>query len=256
MRIDVSRVPFDEIVPLRELHRDEMGCQIVHDSLPRRGLSHCYLFRIDGGVVGYGTVFGIGDDPKETVDELFVRTEHRGRVGDLFQALVAESGARRIQAQTNDPLMTLVLFDHGEGIERERILFHDGFASTLEAPGAVLRRATEEDAGRPFDGQPLKDFRDWLLELDGEIVATGGILFHYNPPYGDLYMAVADPYRRRGYGSFLIQELKRECYAMGKVPAARCNAENVASRATLQKAGMLPCGSILTGVIRTGVRGD
>lgn len=47
----------------------------------------------------------------------------------------------------------------------------------------------------------------------------------------------------------MIQELKRVCYEMGKVPAARCGAENVVSRATLQKAGMLPCANIITGVI-------
>jgi GNAT superfamily N-acetyltransferase len=75
------------------------------------------------------------------------------------------------------------------------------------------------------------------------------LLFHYNVPYGDIFMGVAEPLRRRGYGSYLIQELKRTAYEMGKVPAARCNATNVASRASLQKAGMLPCARVLTGVI-------
>ena len=67
---------------------------------------------------------------------------------------------------------------------------------------------------------------DCLLEVDGAIVATGGILTHYNPPYGDIYMEVDEPIRRRGYGSYLVQEVKRACYEMGKVPAARCNASN------------------------------
>ena len=37
---------------------------------------------------------------------------------------------------------------------------------------------------------------------------------------------------------------------MGKAPAARCNVTNAASRATLQKAGMLPCARVLTGVLK------
>jgi hypothetical protein len=49
----------------------------------------------------------------------------------------------------------------------------------------------------------------------------------------------------------LIQELKRACYEMGKVPAARCNVANAASRATLQKAGLLPCARLLSGVLAT-----
>jgi GNAT superfamily N-acetyltransferase len=60
-------------------------------------------------------------------------------------------------------------------------------------------------------------------------------------------MEVDEPYRRRGFGSYLVQELKRIAYEGGHVPAARCNAANVASRRTLEKAGMLPCGRILTG---------
>jgi predicted GNAT family acetyltransferase len=62
-------------------------------------------------------------------------------------------------------------------------------------------------------------------------------------------MEVAEPYRRRGLGSFLVQELKRICYESGSVPCARCNPDNVASRKTLQVAGFVPCAHILTGVL-------
>jgi GNAT superfamily N-acetyltransferase len=60
-------------------------------------------------------------------------------------------------------------------------------------------------------------------------------------------MEVSEPYRRRGIGSYLVQELKRICYEMGKTPAARCNVSNVASRKTMEKAGLLPYGRILLG---------
>jgi hypothetical protein len=62
-------------------------------------------------------------------------------------------------------------------------------------------------------------------------------------------MEVDERFRRRGYGSFLIQELKRASYEAGLIPAARCNVENAASRATVQKAGLLPCARLLSGVI-------
>jgi GNAT superfamily N-acetyltransferase len=62
-------------------------------------------------------------------------------------------------------------------------------------------------------------------------------------------MEVSEPYRRRGYGSYLVQELKRICYEIGKVPAARCNVANVASRKTMEKAGLLPCARILQGEV-------
>ncbi len=49
----------------------------------------------------------------------------------------------------------------------------------------------------------------------------------------------------------MVQELKRVAYDMGKVPAARCNAANAASRASLQRAGLMPCARVLTGRVAT-----
>jgi GNAT superfamily N-acetyltransferase len=92
---------------------------------------------------------------------------------------------------------------------------------------------------------------DWMVEMDGKIVATGGLMFHYNPPYSDIFMEVAAPARRRGVGAFLVQELKRVSYEMGKTPAARCNADSAASRRTLERAGMAACAWIIGGRIRT-----
>jgi GNAT superfamily N-acetyltransferase len=88
-----------------------------------------------------------------------------------------------------------------------------------------------------------------VLESDGKTAARGGILFHYNRPYGDVYMEVAEPFQRRGLGSYLVQELKRISYELGAVPCARCNPTNVASRRTLAKAGFAPFAHILTGTL-------
>jgi GNAT superfamily N-acetyltransferase len=109
-----------------------------------------------------------------------------------------------------------------------------------------LKKATEDDKERILASK-LDDGAGWLIESDGIVVATGGLLFHYNPPYGDIYMSVHESYRQRGFGSYLVQELKRIAYEMGKRPAARCNVSNTASRKTLQKAGLLPCARLLEG---------
>jgi GNAT superfamily N-acetyltransferase len=88
---------------------------------------------------------------------------------------------------------------------------------------------------------------EWHLELEGNLAGKGGILFHYNRPYGDIYMEISEPQRRRGLGAFLVQELKRACRELGAVPCARCSPANVASRKTLQRAGFVPFAHILIG---------
>lgn len=249
MPIDVSLVASEETLRLRDLHRHEMKCQIVLDSWHGRGWTDSYLFRVDGRVAGYGLVGGIRADPKEIITEFYVLPPQRGSALPLFRRFVEVSRARSIEVQTNDTLLTLMLYDCAENIESSVILFHDAITTSLSVPGVIFRRVVESDREQ-ISGQKLDAGAEWMLEADGIAVATGGLLFHYNVPYGDIFMAVAESRRRRGFGSYLIQELKRTCYESGRIPAARCNASNVASRATLQKAGMLPCARVLTGAIR------
>jgi len=248
MQIDVALVPPDEIRTWRDLYRQEMNCQIVHDSWHQRGWTDAYLLRLNGRAVGYGLVGGVRANPKDVLMEFYVLPVHRAAALPLFRQLAAASHARRVEAQTNDILLTLMLYDCADRIESDTVLFQDAFATSLAVPGVTFRRVAEADKEQIF-AHTTEPVGDWLIEAGREVAATGGILFHYNVPYGDIYMEVAEPFRRRGYGSYLVQELKRTCYEMGRIPAARCNASNAASRATLQKAGMVPCARILSGVI-------
>jgi GNAT superfamily N-acetyltransferase len=244
MKIEVSRVEVNEITPLRELHRQAMNCQIMHDSFPRRGFSDPYLICVDGHVAGYGLV--ANQHWPETVHEFYTVPGYRAAALPMFRQLLVVSQAAKILAQTNDRLLLLMLYDCAAEITSETILFEDGFPTYLTCPTGALRKVTEADKDRLAE-QKLDSDSDWMIESDGVPVATGGVAFHYNPPYGDLYMGVAEAHRRRGYGSYMVQELKRIAYEIGRKPAARCNVSNVASRTTMQKAGMLPCARLLVG---------
>jgi GNAT superfamily N-acetyltransferase len=250
--IEVTQVPLEAILGMREEYRREMNCQIVHDSWHARGFTRSYLLRAHGRTVGYGSVGGAPRDPKDIVKEFFVLPAVRGNALPLFRQLVATSGARMVEAQTNDALLLLMLYDGAVDVSSATILFADGVATALDAPapGAALRRLTEADRADVFPHMH-EPVGEWGLESGGELVATGGLAFHYNPPYGDIYLEVAAAHQRKGLGSYLVQELKRLCYGMGCVPAARCNQANVGSRLTLQRAGMFPCARIVRGRLTT-----
>ena len=173
--------------------------------------------------------------------------EVRSMAATLFRELLIVSQATHVESQTNMPLMLMMLYDHAREITTEAILFQDAFTTRIACPGGVFRRSTYDDAAAMFP--PQEDIGDWVLEFDGAVVANGGFLCHYNPPYGDIFMAVSESRRGRGFGSYLVQELKRVCYEAGRKPSARCNPENVASRRTLQRAGLLPCGRLLAGEV-------
>jgi GNAT superfamily N-acetyltransferase len=253
MTIEVERVELPAIQAMRELYRREMDCQVIHDSIHcRRGWSLEYLLALDGSPVGYGSVAIAGPwKDKPTLYEFFVLPEYRRRVFDLFAELLSASSPVAIETQSNDPLLTVMLHAFARDVVSESILFHDRFTTTLAPPpGALFRRPTAEDK---LDVHPEDFDTHGVVEVEGQIAATGGILFHYNPPYGDIFMDVAEPFRRRGRGAYLVQELKRVARERGNIPAARCNVTNVASRKTLQKAGFVPCGHILTGSLVNGL---
>jgi GNAT superfamily N-acetyltransferase len=244
MDIEVARAEVNDIHPLRDLYRQEMSCQIIHDSFPRRGFSDPYLLRLAGRVAGYGLV--ANQHYPNTVNEFYTVPGCRAMALPMFRHLLEVSQATKIRSQSNDRLMLLMLYDCAADITSDTILFEDSFPTHLHCPTGTFRRVTDADKERLFEHRH-EPSGDWMIECDGVAVATGGALFHYNPPYGDLYMEVHESYRRRGFGSYLLQELKKICYEMGKIPAARCNVGNVASRKTLQKAGLLPCGRVLLG---------
>src|SRR5262249_38284994 len=244
MNIEAGRGEGKEITRLGEVQRQAMGCQIMHDSFPRRGFSDPYLLRVEGRVAGYGLV--AERHWPETVHEFYTLPDYRAAALPLFRQFLEVSRATRVLAQTNDRLLLLMLYDCGANITSETILFEDGFTTHLTCPAGQLRKVTEADKER-LTAQQRDPGSEWMIECDGVPVATGGVTFHYNPPYGDLYMGVHEAHRRRGFGSYLVQELKRIAYEIGKTPAARCNVSNTASRSTLQKAGMLPCCRLLTG---------
>lgn len=244
MNVEVSRVEVDEITPLRELHRQAMNCQIMHDSFPRRGFSDPYLIRVEGRIAGYGLV--ANQHWPETVHEFYTIPAYRAAALPIFRQFLEVSQATQILAQTNDRVLMLMLYDCAANVISDTILFEDAFTTHLTCPTGILRKVTEAVKASLME-QKLDPGSDWMIESEGVPVATGGVTFHYNPPYADIYMGVSEAYRQRGFGSYIVQELKQFAHEIGKIPAARCNVANVASRKTLQKAGMLPCCRLLQG---------
>jgi GNAT superfamily N-acetyltransferase len=230
------------------MYRQEMNCQIRHDAHHGRGFTSIYLVRYQDSIAGYGCVGDSDTRGTEVVSEFYVTPPYRAQALPLFRSLLAHSGATRVSAQTNDRLLALLLYDccRPDSITSDVILFEDSAVTALPAPpGVTVWRVPVEEP--PTSLQHGRE--DAVAELDGETVGTGGFMCHYNPPYGDVYMEVVEAHRGKGIGSYLVQEIKRACYETGRRPSARCNATNVASRRTLQKAGFLPCARLLEGTV-------
>lgn len=252
MSVSVRASELSEIQPLREKYRAEMNCQIIHDSIHERaGWTREFSLHVnDGPVIGYGSVAVAGPwHENPAIYEYFIVPEHRLRTFEAFTSLLGFCGAKIIETQSNARLLPVMLHVFSHNVRTEAILFEDGLQTSFCPRGAGFRAAQAVD-GAVLRQLELDENAGWVATMDGEVAGAGGVLYHYNRPYGDVYMKIAEPFRRLGLGTYLVQELKAACRADDSIPSARCNVDNLPSRRTLQKAGFVPCGVLIAGDLR------
>ncbi len=215
--------------------------QFVCDCWLSRGFADAFLLCSDQHKIGHALVGGAPGEPRTSLIELHLEPEHATLAKPAFAALRAATRIQAILAQSNDPIPMALMRQHAPATEIRSLLFEVRRQlppATIDRPSAGKfrpLRADERPSVFTHHHEPIGDF---AVELDDQIVATGGYLTHYNPPFVDLFMEVHEPFRRRGIGSFLIQQLIRECVSKDFAPAARCRPNNTASRACLERAGM------------------
>lgn len=248
MRFTVTPVADELILPLRNQRRARIPGQIVHDLIHQRpGWTRSHALELDGKPVGFGTIAIAGPwTGRPTVFEFELEPPVQTRTFEAFEEYLAASGARHFEVQTSDTLLTIMLHAYGRNVVSEKIVFADLSKTTLPSQGATIRPLTPLESIQESIRQ-RRGGGEWALEREGRMLGKGGLLFHYSPPFGDLYMDIDEGFRRQGHGAYLVQELKRICRELGAVPTARCNVGNIASRQTLQRAGFAPASHILLG---------
>jgi GNAT superfamily N-acetyltransferase len=247
MVIKIQKTELAAILSLRIQFLAENNCQIRFNAVHERGWSDSYLLLLDGQTVGYGSVKGrdkVSD--RDAIFEFYVLPDFRKYASRLFSALVKTTAVRYVVNQSNVALLQSLLFEFTKSIKADVVLFQADFEAELCAADTIFRPRLTTDPIFKHQAEPEGDF---VLLKNGEIVGTGGFLLHYNAPFADLYMEVVHTHRKQGLGSLLIQELIKACYVAGHTPAARCNIENRASKATLLKGGMREVGYMMTGTI-------
>ena len=106
--LDAKAAALEDILSWRDMYRQEMSCQIVHDSIHARpGWTQEYVLRTGGERVGYGSV-AVGGPwaGQPTLYEFYIVPKHRLQVFDLFRGLLDASGVTRIEVQSNDTVAT------------------------------------------------------------------------------------------------------------------------------------------------------
>ena len=248
MALHAIKTSLKQILPLRNLFLQENNFQIRYNAQHERGWSDSYLITYNEEKIGYGSVAGKEHIPdRDSIFEFYIIPSFRKFASPAFLELIHASQASFITCQSNDLLLSSMMFEFAQNINADTVLLQEDFTSSLSIENVMFRKRSDNDIIFEHRAEPVGDY---VLELNNEVVATGGFLLHYNMPFADLYMEVREDCRRKGFGSFLIQEIKKQCYLAGRVPAARTGLNNIASRKTLIKAGFKIAGFMLLGSIK------
>ena len=249
MKLNLIKCKLDEILPLRNLFLQENNFQIRYNARHERGWSDSYLITLNNNNIGYGSIAGNENiEDRDSIFEFYMIPSYRNLAQSAFSELIHTSNAPFITCQSNDLLLSSLLFQFGQNINADTVLLEEHFESCLYIYNAIFRKRDDKDIVFVHKVEPVGNY---VVEFNGEIVATGGFLTHYNMPFADLYMEVREDHRRKGFGSFLIQEIKKQCYLSGRVPAARTGLDNIASKTTLIKAGFRVAGFMLLGTVKS-----
>ncbi|HEX2629611.1 MAG TPA: GNAT family N-acetyltransferase [Chitinophagaceae bacterium] len=243
MNFTVTKTTLDDIRDMRASFLQELNAQFVCDKCHYYGWSDDYVFMTDDIKIGYGCVWGTNKrQDRDCIFEFYLLPRYRIHDTACFEQLARTSGAVYAEVQTNDSNLAPLFFRYTNNIKAEAVLFEEDKETSLHVTGAIFREKIIADNIEDNDTKHV-------AEYNGEVAGSGGLMLNYNHPYADIYMDIKEPFRGKGLGGFLVQELKKEAYRLGRVPAARCNIDNSISRATLQKAGLRICGYRLKGTI-------
>jgi hypothetical protein len=118
----------------------------------------------------------------------------RKYAASLFRELISFSGSKYIECQSNDLLLSAMLNEFSRDVRSDVVLFESHSVTKYDIPNSVVRPTRAGDQVFEHTVEPLGDY---VLEVEGEIVATGEFMLHYNVPFADLYMEVRKDCRRQ-----------------------------------------------------------
>src|SRR5687768_3199135 len=168
MEIEIIKTNLEEIKAFRVLFLQENNFQFICDKCHYYGWADTYLFTINGTKAGYGSVWGTNKrEDRDAIFEFYLLKPFRKMAELVFPQFHYLSGAVYIESQSNDPLLSSMLYQFSQNINAEAILFKDAFETNLQIPGISFGRKTIRESSGADEG-------DYIVMQNGEIAAGGG----------------------------------------------------------------------------------
>ncbi len=219
-------------------------------------IAHATFWKIQDGE-GRAGYFCTGSD--NDLLRFHLLDNYQAQAQEIFRWIVSTYGIQYAIASTIEPLYFSLCLDIQVSITLHSYLFRDNKRIELSSglSNSIFRKAEKRElddivrlyqANTEGSGEWIEAFVKKRLDLaelfvlyERQIlVATGECIPSPKQiPYADLGMVVAQSYRGRGLGSYMLTRLKQHCYETGWKPICSCAAGNLASKKAIEKAGFV-----------------
>ena len=122
MEIKVVKAEFKEIRDFRILFLRENNFQFIYNKCHDYGWADTYLFIKDDVKVGYGSVWGRSKrEDRDAIFEFYIIDPYRIFTNAIFSLFCTACNAPFIECQSNDFLLSAMLFENAQNISTENI---------------------------------------------------------------------------------------------------------------------------------------
>ncbi|MBZ9622466.1 GNAT family N-acetyltransferase [Clostridium sp. FP2] len=212
------------------------------------GRSECYEIIYDEKVAGHFFV-----NSSKTLVQFHVLKGYYTCAAEIFEYVIKSDIVENAAVSTKEPEFLSLCLDYQKSVAADMYLFNDNKKIKYELDGfrnLSFRLAKTVDIATiknkcevAFEGYHedlIKNDQLFVLYEEDSLLGIGEFrISKSNGQFGDIGMIVAEEYRRKGVGTYIITKLKEHCYSKKLKPMAGCDITNTISKKTLEKSGFI-----------------
>ena len=201
-----------------------------------------WLIQIDGKTAGYACV-----DANNYLLQFFVLPKLLREGPAALEAFIAQQNIKQGIIGTNNPVCLSIAMHIQRSVSIHTYLFADFLPGQTTTKKAKLITADKQDLAMlvTFCHTCTGGEKSWLKQYIGDLIAKKEYFFiedgadivgicevrksFSNPKVADLGMIVSPQYRKRGWGTYLIEKAKEIAIRWDREPICSCEKENIGS---------------------------
>lgn len=180
---------------------------------------------------------------------------HQG--SEIFHQFISQFKVERGMVGTNHPVFLSLALHFVKELKVHTYLFTNTFDVAMPEREATLQVSLNKDLERLVDfyHDSMDAPKDWLngylgaligqgaifvLEKDAEVIGACEVRISKSKPnIADLGMVISPDFRKKGYGSYLLNKAKAIALEWQKIPICSCEKENIGSQKAIQNCGFV-----------------